>query len=106
MSFLPAEPGGAGQEARGAQGPAVPRAEVPEAQARAADGPAGPARAQRAARPEHERARYVVLRRRGHALEAAKRLRVLGRHGLLHQLHGQLQELRQVCGQSIRLGVR
>uniref|UniRef100_A0ABD2WE91 BHLH domain-containing protein n=1 Tax=Trichogramma kaykai TaxID=54128 RepID=A0ABD2WE91_9HYME len=96
---------GTRQEALVAQGSVVSRAEVPEAQARAAQ--------RRRPSPEPVGAVVLVVRCRrrsgrsgGHALETAKRVRVLGGHGLVHQLHGQFQKLRQVCGQSIRLGVR
>lgn len=109
-----AEPGGARAQARRAQGTAVPRTEVPETTAGAADEPDGPARVTRPPRPpraELERPDRFLLRprsRRGCSspLKTAQRFRVLAWHGLVNQLHGQLQELRQVCGQSLRLGVR
>lgn len=109
-----AEPGGARAQARRAQGTAVPRTEVPETTAGAADEPDGPARVARPPRPpraELERPDRFLLRprsRRGCSspLKTAQRFRVLAWHGLVNQLHGQLQELRQVCGQSLRLGVR
>ena len=108
------EPRGARTQARGAQGAAVSRAEVPQASTGAADEPDGPARVARPPRPpwvKHERPDRLLLRswsrrrRRGSSLETAQRFRVLARHCLVHQLHGQLQELRQVYRQSLRLGV-